>query len=98
MGEIRVIDVDLDLDIPPVERVAHMLSKGYLYGSHFLPHDAQATQKSGRTFLMELKDAGFPNCRAVPRTQDIWVGVNRLDRCCRASASAPRSASAGWRR
>jgi hypothetical protein len=78
MGEIRVIDIDLDLDIPPVERVAKMLSKGYLYGSHFLPHDAMQTQKSGRTFLNELKDAGLANCRAVPRTYDIWVGINKL--------------------
>ena len=78
MGEIRVIDCDLDLDIPPVERVARMLAKGCLYGSHFLPHDALATQKSGRTFLNELKEAGLPNCRAVPRTHDIWVGINRL--------------------
>jgi hypothetical protein len=77
-GEIRVIDCDLDLDIPPVERVARMLGKGYLYGSHFLPHDALATQKSGRTFLNELKDAGLANCRAVPRTYDVWVGINRL--------------------
>ena len=37
-----------------------------------------ATQKSGRTFLNELKEAGLPNCRAVPRTHDIWVGINRL--------------------
>ena len=73
-----MIDCDLDLDIPPVERVARMIAKGYLYGSHFLPHDAQATQKSGRTFLLELKEAGLPNCRAVPRTHDIWVGINRL--------------------
>ena len=36
-GKLRVIDCDLDLDIPPVERVARMLGKGYLYGSHFLP-------------------------------------------------------------
>jgi hypothetical protein len=78
MGEIRVIDVDMDLDIPPVERVARMLAKGYLYGSHFLPHDALATQKSGRTFLNELRDAGLANCKAVPRTSDIWVGINRL--------------------
>ena len=65
MGEIRVIDVDMDLDIPPVERVARMLAKGYLYGSHFLPHDALATQKSGRTFLNELREAGLANCKAV---------------------------------
>ena len=78
MGEIRVIDCDLDLDIPPVERVARMLAKGYLFGSHFLPHDALATQKSGRTFLNELKEAGLANCKAVPRTNDIWVGINKL--------------------
>ena len=77
-GEIRVIDIDLDLDIPPVERVARMLAKGYLYGSHFLPHDAMQTQKSGRTFLNELQSAGLANCRAVPRTYDLWVGINRL--------------------
>ena len=27
---------------------------------------------------MELKEAGLPNCKAVPRTLDIWVGINRL--------------------
>jgi hypothetical protein len=62
MGEIRVIDIDLDLDIPPVERVARMLAKGYLYGSH----------------LNELKEAGLANCKALPRTYDLWVGINRL--------------------
>jgi hypothetical protein len=78
MGEIRVVDCDPDLDIPPVERVARMLAKGYLFGSHFLPHDAMQTQKSGRTFLNELKEAGLSNCKAVPRTHDLWVGINRL--------------------
>jgi hypothetical protein len=78
MGEIRVIDCDMDLDLTPVERVARMLTKGYLYGSHFLPHDALATQKSGKTFLTELGEAGLKNCKAVPQTHDIWVGINRL--------------------
>jgi hypothetical protein len=55
-----------------------MLAKGYLYGTHILPHDAMQTQKSGRTFLNELKEAGLANCRAVPRTYDIWVGINKL--------------------
>jgi hypothetical protein len=55
-----------------------MLAKGYLYGSHILPHDAMQTQKSGRTFLNELRDAGLANCRAMPRTYDIWVGINKL--------------------
>ena len=77
-GEIRVIDIDMDLDLTPVERVSRMLAKGYLYGSHFLPHDARATQKSGRTFLMELKEVGLANVKAVPRTSDVWIGINKL--------------------
>ena len=36
-AEIRVIDCDSDLDLTPVQRVARMLAKGYLYGSHFCP-------------------------------------------------------------
>ena len=41
-----------------------MLDKGYLYGSHYLPHDALATQKSGKTFLNELNEVGLRNCKA----------------------------------
>ena len=69
-----------------------MLAKGYLFGSHFLPHDALATQKSGRTFLNELKEAGLANCKAVPRANDIWVGINKL-RDLRGSVSASGNAS-----
>ena len=71
-AEIRAIDSDSDLDLTPVQRVAHMLNKGYLIGSHFLPHDALATQKSGKPFLNEV---GLRNCKAVPRTHDIWIGT-----------------------
>jgi phage terminase large subunit len=76
--EIRVIDCDSDLDLTPVQRVAYMLNKSYLFGSHFLRHDALATQKSGKTFLNELNEVGLRNCKAVPRTHDIWIGINRL--------------------
>jgi hypothetical protein len=77
-GEIRVIDIDMDLDLTPVERVSRMLAKGYLYGSHFLPHDPMATQKSGRTFSMELTEARLAHVKAVPRTYDVWIGINKL--------------------
>ena len=77
-AEIRVVDCDSDLDLTPVQRVAYMLNKGYLFGSHFLPHDALAKQKSGKTFLNELNEVGLRNCKPVPRTHDIWVGINRL--------------------
>lgn len=76
--EIRIVDCDSDLDLTPVQRVARMLAKGYFYGSHFLPHDAQVTQKSGKTFLTELNELGLRNCKAVPQTYDIWIGINRL--------------------
>ena len=77
MDEIRVIDLDMDLDLTPNERVSRMLAKA-IYSSHFLPHDATATQKSGRTFLTELKEVGLANVKAVPRTYDVWIGINKL--------------------
>ena len=39
-----------------------------------------STQKSGKTFLNELNEVGLRNCKVVPRTLDIWVGINRLRR------------------
>ena len=77
-AEIRVIDCDSDLDLTPVQRVARMLNKGYLYGSHFLPHDALATQNSGKTFFTELNEVGLETARWCRRTHDIWIGINRL--------------------
>jgi hypothetical protein len=55
-----------------------ILAKGYNYGLNFLPHDAAATMKSGRTFQGELHDLGLRNTRIVPRTLDIWIGINHL--------------------
>ncbi|CAN5766972.1 phage terminase large subunit [soil metagenome] len=80
---IRVIDVDLHtkdrpMDFTTTQRVAHILSKGYPLGHHFLPHDAAAQQKGGKTYLAELAEAGLPNLKITPRTNDIWIGINRL--------------------
>jgi hypothetical protein len=75
-NEIRVIDCDMDLDMTPVQRVAHMLAKGYAYGSHFLPHDAAATRTSGKADAQVYTEAGLTNVRVLPRTHDIWVGIN----------------------
>lgn len=77
-GEIRVVDIDCELDITPAERVVRMLNRGYLLGSHFLPHDAMATQRSGKTFFYELKELGLRNVRVVPKTVDVWLGINHL--------------------
>lgn len=77
-GDIRVIDCDTNLDLTPVQRVAHMMAKGYPLGSHYLPHDAASTNTSGRSFQQELSEAGLRNLKIVPRTVDVWVGINRL--------------------
>lgn len=82
--EVRIVDCDViprDADAPPetiVERASRMLRKGYNYGWHYLPHDAQQTERSGRTIKGELESAGLKNIRVVPRTIDIWMGINRL--------------------
>src|SRR5215210_7016944 len=77
-SEIRVIDVDMDLELSPVQRVAHILGKGYPLGFHYLPHDAAQTERSGRTFSGEITSAGLRNVRVVPRTADAWIGINDL--------------------
>jgi hypothetical protein len=75
-NEIRVIDCDMDLDMTPVQRVGHMLAKGYSYGAHFLPHDAAATRTSGKADAQVYTEAGLANVRVLPRTHDVWVGIN----------------------
>lgn len=77
-NEIRVIDCDMDLDMTITERVAHILAKGYNLGFHYLPHDAGSTPTSGRSVNQELQDSGLKNTRLIPRTIDIWIGINRL--------------------
>jgi hypothetical protein len=76
--EIRIVDMDVGFDGTLMERVAHMMAKGYPYHTHVLPHDSGQTRTSGRTFAQELKDAGMPNIRILPRTQDKWIGINRV--------------------
>jgi hypothetical protein len=75
-NEVRVIDCDMDLDLTPVQRVAHMQAKGYPYGAHYLPHDAAATRTSGKADAQVYTEAGLANVRVLPRTHDIWVGIN----------------------
>jgi hypothetical protein len=76
--EIRVVGCDKGLDMTAQQRAKHMLSKGYRFGWHYLPHDAEQTDRSGGTFRGSMEAAGITGCRVVPRTSDIWVGINRL--------------------
>jgi phage terminase large subunit len=44
---------------------------------HYLPHDADTRDRgSGKTYTQSLLDAGLRDCVVVPRTPDIWLGIN----------------------
>ena len=95
-GTYRFIDCMAELDITPAERVARIYARGWPMGKHYLPHDAEATQKSGKTFYAELLELGMTNVKIIPRTKDIWMGINydALDlRPIRVPAPAMRTGS-----
>lgn len=75
-GEIHLVDFDFELNLTPVERTAHIKGKGYNLGNHYLTHASEQTGTSGKTFATQLTDAGLTNVRIVPRTTDIWSGIN----------------------
>jgi phage terminase large subunit len=60
--------------------MAHLLRSTNLpIGGHFLPHDATSKAAStGLDYRGELQKAGLQNLFVVPRTNDIWVGINQL--------------------
>ncbi len=46
--------------------------------THFLPHDAAHRDPHGHSYVESLAVENIPNVRIVPRTPDIWRGINRL--------------------
>ena len=97
MGEIRVIDCDLDLDIPPVERVARMIAKATSTEVTSCRMTHRPRRKAGAHSLTSLRMWGFPiagQSRELMTSGSASIGCAR---CCRASASAFRNASVGWR-
>lgn len=80
----RLIDFDggLNLDLP--DRIRHMVTKGYRFGTHYLPHDGSARQKNGvsfqREFMDELKRQGVSGRVVVlPRCTTEWTGINHAN-------------------
>jgi hypothetical protein len=73
-----VIDCDRHFEGTLTQRVAAMLAKGYSFGKHYLPHDAQQTERSGTTLATELHKAGLLGTVVVPRTHSVWVGINHV--------------------
>lgn len=52
---------------------------GRKIAGHFLPHDAKSRERLNKQSpLSLLQEAGLGNLMVVPRTADVWVGINRL--------------------
>ena len=77
-GEIRVIDVLKGGYDSLGTLVTNLVSRGYYYEQHFLPHDAGSTRTSGLSFQQELNRCGLGKVRTVPRTQDVEIGLSHL--------------------
>ncbi len=75
--EIRIIDCDQGYEGTLVERAGYMRAKGYAYGSHFVPHDAMQTSRSGTTVMSELGPL-LPGLVSVPKCHSEWIGINHL--------------------
>ena len=77
-GEIRVLDVDMELDITLADRAARINARGWLMGNHYLPHDAGIRQSSGRSQADDFAQVFGPTVRVVPRVHSVWQGINSL--------------------
>lgn len=67
------------------EQVAHYIrmlqQKGYLYGTHYWPHDGDNTDWSageGKTRRQIAEKAGLRNIRIVPRIEDVTMGIDMV--------------------
>ena len=61
-----------------VRKLQEWDTMGMRIATHYLPHDAAAHSRAGRTFEEEMHDAGIDNIVTVPVTPDVWVGINTL--------------------
>jgi hypothetical protein len=60
--------------------MAHIVREsGIPVAAHYLPHDADSKNAAtGISYKMALVRAGFEHCHVVPRSTNIWDGINEL--------------------
>jgi hypothetical protein len=47
--------------------------------ANYLPHDANTRDRgSGKTYVQSCQEAGLERIKVVPRTPDLWLGINEL--------------------
>ena len=82
--EIRVLDIDIELDITLEQRAARMRAKGFEFGFHFIPWEAEMEHTTGST-LAAMRAALGPNVLVVPKVARVENRINmmrtQLSRC-----------------
>jgi hypothetical protein len=83
--EVRVIDYEEGSGVGLDSYAAILRDRGYLYGTHYLPHDIAIRElSSGRSRLETLRGLGLSDVQVVPQ-HNVMDGINAvrrlLDRC-----------------
>ena len=80
--DICVLDYFCRNGQPPAFYAAKVAEWERSYGVpvrvNYLPHDADTRGPSGKTYVSYLKEAGLSQIKVVPRTPDLWLGINEL--------------------
>ena len=82
-GDISIIDF-WQKNNTPLDQVAILLkSKGYNYGTHIWPHDANARDRSGITFVQQARPLGITGVVLEPHNfmQGIALVKTTLSKC-----------------
>ena len=77
--EVRIIWHTRDRQKTAAEMAVIVRDSGIPVARHYLPHDGKSqTAASGTSYEKELVKAGFHDVVIVPKTNNIWDGINAL--------------------
>lgn len=80
--DILILDFYENHSEAPTHYVAKVREWERTYGrpvdAHYVPHDADHRGPGGKTWCDYAREAGLTNIKIVPRTPDVWVGINHL--------------------
>ena len=75
-GEYNFIDYYQNTQKPVSHYAAQLQNKGYIYGKHYLPHDAGHNDHEMTTYEDRLKGCGIDRTTIVPRISALSVGID----------------------
>lgn len=74
--EIRVIDILMEVDMTLEERAAWLRAKGWDYGCHCLPWDADEANSQSIKPVDEFRRVLGPSVRVVPKVLSVWDRIS----------------------